>query len=188
VLGFDALQLSSDRDPLAPHARPPAAGSVDLEVLVRRGLLRDLPQRFVDEPPRIAAHSPRERAALGYLDANCGACHSGAARIPGLDLDLSYSLASTGSPAAITTTVGSASRFRFQGDAAPQRITPGDPERSVLARRMASRHALSQMPPIGTHAVDAEAFALVRDWIREDLVSAQGVATTTTNPLPDTRN
>lgn len=182
VLGFDALQLSSDRDPLAPHAKTPAADQIDLAELVRRGLVHFLPQRFVDEPPRIVARSPRERAVLGYLDSNCGACHTAGARIPGVDLDLSYSLANAATPAAIATTVERPSHFRFPGDEAPQRITPGSPETSVLARRMASRQTLSQMPPLGSHAIDAEALALVRDWIREDLVPARNVATNSTNP------
>ncbi|HWB74166.1 MAG TPA: hypothetical protein VG755_04405, partial [Nannocystaceae bacterium] len=39
VLGFSALQLSSDRDPLAPHAEPPSPGSVDLQDLVAAGRL-----------------------------------------------------------------------------------------------------------------------------------------------------
>src|SRR5688572_21289485 len=73
VLGFSALQLSPDRDPLAPHAE--SVGSVDLRALVARGWLRNLPQRIVDKPPRIAAGTPTERAALGYLHANCGHCH-----------------------------------------------------------------------------------------------------------------
>ena len=41
VLGFSALQLSSDRDPLAPHADEHT--DVDLDGLVSRGLIRNLP-------------------------------------------------------------------------------------------------------------------------------------------------
>ncbi|HEV8112944.1 MAG TPA: hypothetical protein VGR31_09225 [Planctomycetota bacterium] len=186
VLGFDALQLSSDRDPLASHAQVPAADGVDLARLVRSGRVRNLPQRFVDTPPRIAASSPRERAVLGYLDANCGMCHTQRAPIPGLDLDLSYSLTRAGPPAAIATAVERASRFRFPGDAELQRIAPGAPDQSVLVRRMSARQPLSQMPPLGTHAVDADALALVRDWIREDLVPTQSVATNSSSH--DTRN
>src|SRR5690606_10733603 len=39
VLGFSALQLSPDRDPLAPHAETPGPTYVDLRVLHERGLL-----------------------------------------------------------------------------------------------------------------------------------------------------
>lgn len=188
VLGFDALQLSSDRDPLAPHALAPDSKCVDLAGLVRNGIVRNLPQRLVDLPPRIEARSPRERAVLGYLDANCGMCHSGPASIPGLDLDLTYSLARPSPAAALETAVDHASRFRFPGGSAIQRITPGAPETSVLALRMSSRQALAQMPPLGTHAVDADALALVRDWIREDLVSSQRVATKSMDSQHPTRN
>jgi hypothetical protein len=42
VLGFTALQLSPDRDPLAPHAELHAS-DVDLRTLIARGLVRNLP-------------------------------------------------------------------------------------------------------------------------------------------------
>ncbi|WP_248361061.1 hypothetical protein [Anaeromyxobacter oryzae] len=45
VLGFSALQLSPDRDPLAPHAERPAPGDVDLRSLVARGLVRNFRPR-----------------------------------------------------------------------------------------------------------------------------------------------
>jgi hypothetical protein len=104
VLGFTPLQLSADRDPLAPHAVEPASDALDLGELVRRGLVRNLPERFVSEPPRIEASSPRERAALGYLAANCGICHTGEGALAGLGLDLSYPISGSGA--------GSGSRSR----------------------------------------------------------------------------
>src|SRR5688572_686918 len=74
VLGFSALQLSTDRDPLAPH-REPSTGT-DLGSLVALGRLRNLPEALLRRPPRIMAATPTERAALGYLHGNCGYCHS----------------------------------------------------------------------------------------------------------------
>ncbi len=73
VLGFSALQLSPDRDPGALHAD---AGGVDLTYLVEKGLITGLPKSLLDKAPRIAAASPTERAALGYLHGNCGHCHN----------------------------------------------------------------------------------------------------------------
>jgi len=58
VLGFSALQLSPDRDPLAPHAEPARPQQTDLRWLVESGRLRNLPQQMLDTPPRIAASSP----------------------------------------------------------------------------------------------------------------------------------
>src|ERR1043165_2761743 len=74
VLGFSALQLSPDRDPLAPHAVD--GPSMDLRQLAARGLLRNLPSKLLEQPPRIAASTPAERAVLGYLHGNCGNCHN----------------------------------------------------------------------------------------------------------------
>jgi hypothetical protein len=59
VLGFSALQLSPDRDPLALHAEVPAPGSVDLAALLERGLVRGLPAEFARSAPRIPARTPR---------------------------------------------------------------------------------------------------------------------------------
>ena len=79
VLGFSVLQLSPDRDPLAPHAER-VAGAVDLKSLNARGLLRNLRADLLARPPRIAASSPAERAALGYLHGNCADSSAGADR------------------------------------------------------------------------------------------------------------
>ena len=57
VLGFTALQLSTDRDPLAPHADPKRAGQAELKGLAARGVLRGLPPALLSAPPRIAASS-----------------------------------------------------------------------------------------------------------------------------------
>jgi hypothetical protein len=73
--GFSALQLSSDRDPLASHCEVPAKAAVDLDDLVARGLVRGLHAELVATPPRIEAATARERAALGYLHGNCGGSH-----------------------------------------------------------------------------------------------------------------
>ena len=83
VLGFTALQLSPDRDPLAPHAEPARNDHANLSNLVASGWLRNLPRRYAGQPPRIAAPSPTERAALGYLHGNCGHCHNDAGALSG---------------------------------------------------------------------------------------------------------
>ncbi|MBL8858109.1 MAG: DUF3623 family protein [Planctomycetes bacterium] len=189
VLGFNALQLSEDRDPLAPHARPLPDGALTLSELVRRGIVVHLPEALVETPPRIAAASERERAVLGYLNTNCGICHSIRNPIPGLDLDLSYSLAATEAetPAAISTTVDRPSRFRWPTDTTPLRIARAEPDLSVLTRRMASRQPLSQMPPLGTHLRDDVALELVTAWMHSDL-DPECCGGTLTSILPSTHN
>jgi hypothetical protein len=58
-----------------------------------------------------------------------------------------------------------AARFHFKGEDVSARIAPGDPDASLLVRRMASREAYLQMPPLGTRRVDEQALALIRSWI-----------------------
>lgn len=167
VLGFSALQLSPDRDPLAPHAER-VAGAVDLRSLTARGLLRNLPVELLTRPPRIAASTPAERAALGYLHGNCGNCHNNEGPLAVLEMTLAQRVASPapGVDAVVSSIVGVQSQFHAAGaprDAA--RIAPGHLDGSVIALRMSSRDPLQQMPPLGTTAVDAEAVALLARWI-----------------------
>jgi hypothetical protein len=171
VLGFNALQLSPDRDPLAPHAST-AAGDQSLADLVQRGKLRRLPLALLQTPPRVASNSATERAALGYLHGNCGHCHNASAAAVPLTLQLAQSAAA---PEAVReqvlkSSVGAIARMRLPGSAeAWQRIAPGRPEASLLLLRMRSRHAALQMPPLGTTTTDDEGLALVERWITEDL-------------------
>lgn len=186
VLGFSALQLSPDRDPLAPHAEPARPEYVDLRGLVARGLIRNLPAAFLEKAPRIAAPNPTARAALGYLHGNCGHCHNSAGPLAPLDLVLAQEAVTatatstktqhssmgtgTGTGDAIGTGEAISEASRFRSRTAPgvtQRIVPGRPDQSVLAVRMQSRDPLVQMPPLGTQITDPEGMALVARWINQ---------------------
>ncbi len=85
-LGFTALQLSDDRDPLAVHGETPGDDTLTFRRLVEGGLLRNVAPEHRGADPAIPASSPRERAALGYLSANCGACHNGVGPLASLGL------------------------------------------------------------------------------------------------------
>lgn len=172
ILGFSALQLSPDRDPLAPHAEPASEGDPTLATLVRLGLVRGLPRRLLEHPPRIAASTPRGRAALGYLHANCSICHDSAGPLRSLGVSLRHSLRArrpSDEPAAAA--IGHPSRFQLPGVPPGQSvwIGPGAPASSAVVGRMASRNPIVQMPPLGTKLIDEEAVALLRDWIEQDL-------------------
>jgi mono/diheme cytochrome c family protein len=173
VLGFDALQLSSDRDPLAPHARPLAEGEKDLPALIAAGLVRGLPPALLTTPPRIAG-SPTTRAALGYLHANCGNCHNDGGPLAPLGLTLAHTEPTTADDEpGLRTTVGQPVRGQVPGvPAGGQRIAAGHPAASALLMRMRSRNPLLQMPPLGTRLVDTEAVALLERWIAEELAPA----------------
>src|SRR5204862_535183 len=75
-LGFNALQLSTDRDPNAIHGEPLAPGMTTLATLVTDGLMQPARRELVASPPRIHTGSPRTRSVLGYFAANCGTCHN----------------------------------------------------------------------------------------------------------------
>ena len=171
ILGFSTLQLSADRDPGAPHAEALPRDALTLRTLVARGIVRGLPAALASGAPRIAARSPTERAALGYLHGNCSYCHTLSGELATLKFSLLYPLAAPGAhPPAIATTVGKVSKFVPAIWKAPgERVRAGDPDRSVLAARMASRNPVLQMPPLGTRIIDDKAVALIRRWIVEDI-------------------
>lgn len=175
VLGFSALQLSPDRDPLAPHAETPAAGALDLDALLRRGLLVNAPPEWRTAPPRIAAATPRERAVRGYLHANCGQCHNSAGPLAALGLVFEQRVAPTTAAALDplrATALAQPSRWRPAGARAALRLVAGAPDASTLLQRLATRDPLAQMPPLGTRRVDDTALALISGWIGADLVAA----------------
>lgn len=169
VLGFGALQLSPDRDPLAPHREPLEPGMPTLSTLVARGLVRGLPPELVTRPPRIDAPTPRGRAALGYLHANCSICHDSVGPLASLGADLRHPLRRrAGAPEPAAAVIGRPTRFRV-GGAPSAWIDPGRPASSAVTARMASRSPAAQMPPLGSQVVDDEALSLIRGWIELDL-------------------
>jgi cytochrome c553 len=167
TLGFNALQLSDDRDPNALHAEPVTAEMVTVKTLINENLVTPQRPELIAAPPRIEAGSPMTRTALGYLSTNCGSCHNSKGSIASLGLHLSNT---TGAECgAIATTVGK--RGHWVVPEAPQEsriINPGHPESSSLIRRIKSRRPLSQMPPIGTVVADRDAVELMTKWIQQD--------------------
>lgn len=175
VLGFSALQLSDDRDPLAPHAEALRPGDLTLRTLVTEDRL--LPPRpdLAEHPPRIREKDPVARAAQGYLSANCGACHNQRGPLARLGFGLLHDAsgnAESPEPARATAT-GFPGRFLVPGIPADESriVAPGAPNHSALLHRMKSRRPSTQMPPLGTVIADEQAIALVRQWI-ESLESA----------------
>lgn len=161
LLGFNALQLSTDRDPNALHAEPLTREMITLRTLVDEDLVTPRRTELITAPLRIAASSSQTRTALGYLSTNCGSCHNRDSSIASLGLNLKYSQDGECS-AAIATTVGQ--RGHWVVPEAPEEsrvINPGHPESSALIRRVKSRRPISQMPPIGTVIADREAVDLL---------------------------
>lgn len=171
VLGFSALQLSPDRDPQAPHAT--AGADTDLRTLAATGRLRGLPASLLEQPPRIAATSAAERAALGYLHGNCGHCHNDDGEPAPVSLVLAQRVAPGRADGAhVRRSLAQTARIRWPGASqALPLLAPGLPQTSVLALRMRSRDPRLQMPPLGTRVPDTLALDLVERWIHSDTVA-----------------
>jgi hypothetical protein len=169
VLGFSALQLSHDRDPLAPHAEPLVRGAVTLRGLLESNRLAPPRHDLLDAPPRVRATDPVARAAIGYLSANCGGCHNGRGALARLGFDLLHDAAARGDAPepALATTLDAPARYDIPGlpRGSSRLLAPGAPERSAILHRMRSRSPSSQMPPLGTTLVDTEAAALIERWV-----------------------
>jgi mono/diheme cytochrome c family protein len=177
-LGFGALQLSTDRDPQALHAEPLAPGMLTLATLVAEGRLSPDRRDLLASPPRIRAASPRTRAALGYLAANCGSCHDGRGAITANLPPLGYADVAADGDRVAASLVARATRYQVPGVAEGESLAvdPGAPERSALVARMRSRRPSSQMPPLGTVLSDRQALDAIAYWIAADLAPARVAA------------
>jgi cytochrome c553 len=194
ILGFDALNLSDDRDPNAPHAETLTPEMITLRTLTEDSLITPKRTDLVTSPPRIEAASPQARAALGYLSTNCGSCHNRESSIASLGLILKHSVtdpvrrggtsvsaearsakvevppASGGQcTPALATTAGKRGHWVVPEAQEESRIiNPGHPESSALIRRVKSRRPSSQMPPLGTVLVDRQAVDLLTSWVESN--------------------
>jgi hypothetical protein len=174
-LGFNALQLSPDRDPNAIHAEPLAAGMITLRTLMEEGLLRGAPDDLLASPPRIRTTSPATRAVLGYLVANCGSCHNGRGEISAEAPTLTCRELTDDGDAVARRLVGHVTRWQVPGTADGESVLvrPGAPEASALLVRMRSRAPSSQMPPLGTVVRDQAAVDALEQWIASEIAAAR---------------
>lgn len=134
-----------------------------IEHLVRIGYLSGVPAS--EQIPRIAAWNdpslPLEDRARGYLDINCGHCHSakGLARTTGLHLDWTVDdprrLGVCKPPTAAGPGTGGHS---FD-------LVPGQPDQSIMPFRLAGTAPGIRMPEVGRSLSHEEGTRLIRDWI-----------------------
>jgi len=164
AIGFDALQLSDDRDPGAPHAESLPPGAVTLKRLITEGRLLPARKELLASPPRIRADDPIARSARGYLSANCGSCHNAKGPLARLGFSFKEGVGKGAAPSPIAAH----SRYLVPGVAAESSfvLVAGAPEHSAALYRMKSRRPASQMPPLGTSVADTAGVALVTRWVR----------------------
>ncbi len=154
-LGFSAIQLS--------HGGP----GVTLASLIAEGKLSAAPKGDFTVPGNAV-----ERAALGYLHANCGNCHNGTGDgllIPTFDARLKTGDGNVAQTAAYLTMVNQKTQL-FVGLGCSYRIAGGSPSDSCAHLRMSERGSDAvknnkQMPPVASELVDQDGLATIDAWI-----------------------
>ena len=170
-LGFNALQLSPDRDPNAVHGEPLAPDAVTLAELVQAGLLRGARGDLATNAPRIRTRTPVSRAVLGYFAANCSMCHNATGEIAAMGPVLRGRELVEDGDAVLRRLIDQPTRWQLPtaADGETVLVSAGAPDQSALLARMRSRSPSSQMPPLGTVVPDQEAVDLVARWIVTEL-------------------
>lgn len=170
-LGFNALQLSTDRDPNAIHGEPLAPGMITLATLANERLLSPARPELVSNPPRIRSTAPATRAVLGYFAANCGACHNRSGEIGPSGPSLKHSDLLGDGDAVASALARHATTWQVPGqpDGSSLMIDPASPQSSAMLVRMRSRRPSSQMPPLGSALRDDAAIEVIGRWIATEL-------------------
>lgn len=155
VLGLKTPQMNRDHN----YGR-----TVDnqLRTLSHIGLFKNPPAKpltaFVAYPDPFDAAQDLTARVRAYLQVNCAMCHVADGGGNSL-IELDYK-----TPLLKTRILDEPPIHDTLGIADARLIAPGDPERSVLYRRMA-RRGESQMPPTSTNRIDAAGTKLLREWI-----------------------
>ncbi|MCB0403555.1 MAG: hypothetical protein KDD51_02135 [Bdellovibrionales bacterium] len=163
VLGFDALQLSTDRDPLSI---PSHSVGLDLLVLAREGLI-DREETELDPAPRIHSVTGEGRVSMGYFHGNCGHCHNPQGSASWTNLWLRHDVTSTSestAPAFLTAVNQPTLFFQIPGVDQSFRLRGGSPDHSAAIYRMESLD-FNRMPPIGSKVIDNIAVEKIREWV-----------------------
>ncbi|MCC6589248.1 MAG: PQQ-dependent sugar dehydrogenase [Bryobacterales bacterium] len=95
-----------------------------------------------------------------YFEVNCAMCHvsDGGGNS---QMELGY-----GTPIEKAKVIGEKPMHEDLGISDARLVTPGDPHRSVLYRRI-TRRGEKQMPPVGSNVVDQNGARLVAEWIAQ---------------------
>jgi hypothetical protein len=96
--------------------------------------------------------------ARSYLHANCSQCHVEAG---GGNAQMDLEFATTQEKMKVIDVPPLHHKYGLDD---PRLIAPGDPDRSILLRRISHRGE-GQMPQLATSVVDEQAVKLVREWI-----------------------
>jgi hypothetical protein len=164
ILGFGAIQLD--------YAAP--ANLTDLDDLIAQNLLTVNPAG-AQAPHFPLPGSAVEKAAYGYLHANCGSCHnptSDAHDVTPVDFRLDTTkLASTSVIPAVVTTVNVQGRTIIDdpncplGTGCDTLVVPHDVDHSVVIVRTLTTNGSLHMPKTASEVVDPDGQTQLKAWI-----------------------
>ena len=156
VLGMNTRQMNRNQD-------YGATTDNQLRTLDHIGIfkepLKKTPPEYPALPDPFGTEADVEARTRAYLQVNCAMCHApsggGNSRI-----NLTY----TAEPDKIRL-IDEPPIHDTMGLTPARLVTPGDPDRSILYRRLTVR-GLNQMPPTSTNQIDHRGANLIADWIR----------------------
>jgi hypothetical protein len=148
VLGFSAVQLSAAAVP----------GELGMTELVAGARLTHPPAS-----PLVVPGNDVERAALGYLHANCSHCHNQAR--PSHDGPRCFEPKTAHDFTLTASALGAVEGTPTYRTAIGSAVRRGDPGGSKLIDLVSTRGFLKQMPPLATEHVDEAAVAQLRLWV-----------------------
>ena len=122
-------------------------------------LLPAAPALLPRMPDPFDTAATTESRARAYLHANCAQCHRPGGPAP-VSMDLRWE--ATNYQMNVIDVPPQAGNL---GVANARIVAPGDPDRSILVKRMSDRGITHQMPPLASNRVDAAGVALIRSWI-----------------------
>jgi glucose/arabinose dehydrogenase len=106
---------------------------------------------------------PTEARMRSMLEVQCSTCHNGQTPTQNAKLNLNFQ-----TPWETTGLIGRQQNTGIDFGLSPAYlVTPGNPEASVLYKRIASRNLEVHMPPIATRRQDDDAVLLVKSWITD---------------------
>ncbi len=157
VLGFGAIQLDY------------ASTKLDLDDLVSMNLL-SVPPSGTASPRFPLPGTAIDKAALGYMHANCGHCHNPtSATHDSTPLELRLETAKLGSVAAtpsyLTTHDVTGMTLVYDAMTYTKIWKPMDPANSLLVVRMNATTSPPKMPEIATEMLDPAGDAAIRAWV-----------------------
>ena len=157
VLGMNTRQMNRDQD---------YAGTTDnqLRTLDHIGIFKEplekTPAEYPALPNPFGTDADVEARTRAYLQVNCAMCHA-----PSGGGNSRFNLVYTAEPDKVRL-IDESPIHDTMGVANPRLVAPGDPDRSILYRRLMVR-GLNQMPPTSTNRIDQRGAELVAEWIRQ---------------------